>query len=133
MEQRKYVERTQISRLCPTETTNAAESMHAVFDLGLHDRTRGDAVCFSLEEMARHLRHFDDDFQNAQYEQLLDRARRIVLLADQLGLRQIGHVAADVIYCLDDIENPALAATLSRLIRLITLTLDQATEIAADY
>ena len=48
------------------------------------------------------------------------------MLADQFGLRRVGLVAADVVYCIDGTDKAALAATLSRLMRLVTQALDHA-------
>jgi hypothetical protein len=48
------------------------------------------------------------------------------MLADQFGLRRVGQVAADVVYCIDGTDKAALAATLSRLMRLVTQALDHA-------
>jgi hypothetical protein len=43
-----------------------------------------------------------------------------------MGLRRVRQVAADVVYCLDEPDEIALAATLSRLMRLMTQALDHA-------
>ena len=96
------------------------------FGMSADDFDHGDVVCAGLEEMSRHLRWLDDDFQAGRFDRIEARARSIVLLADQLGLRRIGQVAADVVYCTDDTNEVALAATLSRLMRLITQALDHA-------
>jgi hypothetical protein len=86
----------------------------------------GDVVCAGLEDLSRHLKRLEDEYQSGQLDRLEVCARRIVMLADQLGLRRVGQVAADVIYCIDDPDEVALSATLSRLIRLMTQALDQA-------
>jgi hypothetical protein len=83
-------------------------------------------ICDSLEELSRHLKCLDYDYQSGQLDRLEARARSIVMLADQLGLRRVGQVAADVIYCIDGTDKAALAATLSRLMRLVTQALDHA-------
>jgi hypothetical protein len=41
-------------------------------------------------------------------------------------LRRVGQVAADVVYCIDGPDETALAATASRLMRLVTQALDHA-------
>ena len=90
------------------------------------DFDNGDVVCAGLEEMSRHLRWLDEDFQAGRFDRIEARARGILLLADQLGLRRVGQVAADVVYCTDDSNEVALAATLSRLMRLMSQALDHA-------
>jgi hypothetical protein len=72
------------------------------------------------------LKWLDDDYQSGQLDRLEARARSIVMLADQLGLRRVGQVAADVVYCIDGPDETALAATASRLMRLVTQALDHA-------
>ncbi|AGI66214.1 hypothetical protein OAN307_c04760 [Octadecabacter antarcticus 307] len=115
-----------IARLIPMEP----------FGRGVHDLSpyapadddfgHGDVICAGLEELSRHLKWVDDDYQSGHLDRLEARSRSIVMLADQLGLRRVGQVAADVAYCIDDPDEVALAATLSRLMRLMTQALDHA-------
>jgi len=117
---------TTVARLVvkePSETDVQSLSPLNVSDEGFE---LSDVVCIGLEEMSRHLRRLDEDFQSGRFDRIEARARHIVLLADQMGLRRIGQVAADVIYCTDDGNEVALAATLSRLMRLMSQALDHA-------
>lgn len=115
-----------VARLVPRE--QFGPDVRALSPFGMNDDCfeQSDLVCAGLEEMSRHLKWLDDDYQKGRFDRIEARARSIVLLADQLGLRRIGHVAADVIYCLDDPNEVPLAATLSRLMRLLAQTLDHA-------
>jgi len=115
-----------IARLVPREPFGS--DLRALSPLNMRDDTfeDSDLMCAALEEMSRHLKWLDMDYQMSQFDRLEVRARSVVALADQIGLRQVGQVAADVIYCLDGPDDIALAATLSRLMRLMTQALDHA-------
>lgn len=115
-----------IARLVPHEAFGQDANALAPFAMANDDQDRSDVICAGLEEMSRHLKWLDEDYQLNQFDRLEVRARSIVMLADQLGLRRIGQVAADVVYCLDEPDEIALAATLSRLMRLMTQALDHA-------
>jgi hypothetical protein len=115
-----------IARLVPLESFGPAVHALSPYALDDDDFGQGDLICDSLEELSRHLKCLDDDYQSGQLDRLEARARSNVMLADQLGLRRVGQVAADVIYCIDGTDKAALAATLSRLMRLVTQALDHA-------
>lgn len=115
-----------IARLVPREPFGADVKALSPFALAETDFDRDDLICAGLEEMSRHLKWLDDDYQSGRLDRLEVRARSIVMLADQLGLRRVGQVAADVVYCVDGTDEVALSATLSRLMRLITQALDHA-------
>ena len=122
-----------VMQLKPCESVGADFGALSPFSQANVDFEVSDVICTGLEEISRHLRWLEDDYQTERYDRLETRARSIVLLADQLGLRRVGQVAADVIYCLDDPQNAALAATLSRLMRLMSQALDHAAGSMAEY
>lgn len=115
-----------IARLVPREPFGPDVRALSPYSQVDDDFDQSEIVCNSLEELSRHLRRIDDDYQLGDFERVEIRARSIVMLADQLGLRQVGQVAADVVYCLDGPDEVALSATLSRLLRLMTQALDHA-------
>lgn len=115
-----------VARLVPREQFGADVEALSPFALMGDDFSRSDDICAGLEDLSRHLRWLDDDYQMGRMDRLEARARNIVVLADQLGLRRVGQVAADVAYCVDAPNEAALAATLSRLMRLMTQALDHA-------
>ncbi len=118
--------RSTVARLVLNEPFGNDVRALSPFGMSGDDFDQGDVVCAGLEEMSRHLRWLDEDFQAGRFDRIEARARSIVLLADQLGLRRVGQVAADVVYCTDDTNEVALAATLSRLLRLMSQALDHA-------
>lgn len=126
MEQQDRQRTSAIARLVPREPFGPDVRALSPFDLVDDDFDHGDLICAGLEEMSRHLKWLDDDYQSGEFDRLETRARSIVVLADQLGLRRVGQVAADVVYCIDGPDETALAATLSRLMRLMTQALDHA-------
>lgn len=126
MEQQHQTNMQGVARLVPRETFGPDVRALSPYALADDDMDHGDVICSGLEEMSRHLKWLDDDYQSGRFDRLEMRARSIVMLADQLGLRQVGQVAADVAYCLDGPDEVALASTLSRLMRLMTQALDHA-------
>ncbi len=82
-----------VARLIPQEPSGP--DVHALSPYGLvnDDFDNSDVICAGLEELSRHLKWLDDDYQSGQFDRLEARARSIVMLADQLGLRRVGQVA----------------------------------------
>lgn len=122
-----------VMQLQPCEQFGADIRALSPFSMAHDDFESSDAVCTGLEEMSRHLRWLEDDYQSARFDRLEARARSIVLLGDQLGLRRVGQVAADVVYCIDDPENAALSATLFRLMRLMSQALEHAADPIVEF
>ncbi len=122
-----------VKQLQPREAYSADVRALSPFSMANDDFETSDVICSGLEEMSRHLRWLDDDYQSERFERLGARARSIVLLADHLGLRRLGQVAADVVYCLEDPDSAALPATLSRLMRLMTQALEHAAGPIVEY
>ncbi|SLN30467.1 hypothetical protein [Pseudooctadecabacter jejudonensis] len=115
-----------VAQLVPKETFGQDVRALSPFGMDGENFDHSDLICSGLEELSRHLRWLDEDYQAGAFDRLETRARSIVLLADQLGLRRMGQVAADVVYCIDDPDEVALTATLSRLMRLMSQALDHA-------
>lgn len=126
MEQQDLYHKRAVARLVPREPFGPDVRALSPYDMVDDDYDQGDIICAGLEEMARHLRWLDDEYRSGHMDRLEARVRSIVMLSDQLGLRRVGQVAADVIYCIDGPDQIALAATLSRLMRLMTQALDHA-------
>lgn len=115
-----------IARLIPRENPAFEGAAFSKLSVARRDYKQDDLICAGLEELSRHLKWLDNDYQSCRFERLEARGRSIVMLADQLGLRCVGQVAADVVFCVASRDETALAATLSRLMRLVTQALDQA-------
>lgn len=77
-----------------------------------------DVVCRALEELAVRLSHTERCYREARSGDLRKSARSLVAISDQIGMQMLSRVAADVAVCVDRGDAVALAATLSRLLRI---------------
>lgn len=77
-----------------------------------------DVVCRALEEMAARLSHIERCYRTGNTAEMRKNARSLGAIADQLGMPAMARVARDVTNCADTADPVALAATLSRLLRL---------------
>lgn len=116
----------QIVRLVPREATVVDPRIIQKLSRSHGPDCAEDVVSTNLSELARHLRRLDDDYRSGDADRLNSRVRSIVTLSDQVGMRHVARVATDVIRCAICGDESALAATLSRLMRLLTQALDEA-------
>lgn len=77
-----------------------------------------DVVCRALEELALRLSHSDRLYTGGDWDELRKNTRSLIAIADQIGLMMLSKVAGDVTDCIDDGNQVAIAATLSRLLRI---------------
>lgn len=77
-----------------------------------------DVVCRALEELALRLSHSDQLYRETDWSALRKNTRSLIAIADQVGMRMLSRVAADVTQCIDMGDRTAVAATLSRLLRI---------------
>ncbi len=75
-------------------------------------------VCRAMEELAVRLAECNTLWQRNRVDQLRKNARSLIAIADQIGMRRLAHVARDVTACVDNADEIALAATLSRMLRI---------------
>jgi hypothetical protein len=75
-------------------------------------------VCRALEELALRLTQAERSYAGAEWRELRRGVRSLIAIADQMGMRMLTRVAADVVACLDSGDRVGLAATLSRLMRV---------------
>lgn len=117
----------QVVRLVPRDAGQHDRCFPVVSDTaGLEDALQAeDFVKTCLTDLGRHLRRLEDDYRLAEAERLEHRLRSIVALADKIGMRHVARVGADAHFCHAAGDEPALAATLSRLMRLLTASLDE--------
>lgn len=114
----------QIVRLIPREVaTLDPRRIRTIARRHGPDRAEG-VVVESLAELGRHLRRLDDDYRSGDADRLTARIRAVITLSDQIGMRHVARVATDVARCSNAGDEAALAATLSRLMRLLTRALD---------
>lgn len=77
-----------------------------------------DVVCRALEELAQRLTEAERQYATAQFLDLRKTVRSLVGIADQVGMRELARSAVHVVDCIDRGDPVALAATLSRLLRV---------------
>ena len=77
-----------------------------------------DVVCRAMEELAVRLSHTERLYRQNEMMDLRKSARSLVAISEQIGMHSVARVARDVTYCIDDDDRVALAATLSRLLRI---------------
>ncbi|UWR24259.1 hypothetical protein K3756_16670 [Sulfitobacter sp. S190] len=77
-----------------------------------------DVVCRAMEELAVRMAQCDRLYKARDRPTLRKNARSLIAIAEQIGMYRLAQVAADVTRCIDDENEIALAATLSRLLRI---------------
>lgn len=77
-----------------------------------------DVVCRALEELAQRLSQTELCHREGRMDDLRKTARSLVAIADQIGMHLLARVAADVAGCAPGHDPVAVAATLSRLLRV---------------
>lgn len=77
-----------------------------------------DVICRALEELAIRLSHCEALYRKDLMTDLRKNARSLIAIADQIGMPALSQAAFAVTNCIDREDLVALAATLSRLIRV---------------
>lgn len=110
MEQITTMNMTEIVRLDPDRL---AELYCQLGEAGAED-----VVCRAIEELAVRLTHCDRLWRNNEHAELRKSARSLIAISDQIGMTMLARVAGDVTQAIDADDTVAVAATLSRLIRI---------------
>ena len=76
-----------------------------------------EVVCRVLEDIAMRLDALQQGRDGSQFDQMFKPARRIGLIAEQIGLIEVAAAAGHVVNCLQQADGIALEATLARLER----------------
>ncbi len=77
-----------------------------------------DVLRRAMEELALRLSHSERLYQDSDMRELRKSAHSLIGIADQIGMTKLARVAADVSASVDQSDPVALAATLSRLMRV---------------
>ncbi len=77
-----------------------------------------DVVCRALEELAARLSHTERCYRERRHKDMRKSARSLVAISEQIGMGLLARVAIDVTRCIDCGDRTALAATMSRLLRI---------------
>lgn len=87
-----------------------------------------DVVCRALEELAVRLSHTERCHREGRLADMRKSARGLIAIADQIGMQALSRVAADVTVAADRRDPVAVAATLSRLLRIGDTSLSEVWE-----
>jgi hypothetical protein len=76
------------------------------------------AICHALEDIARRLHRIEDDHRACAFDRVATGARRMIGVANHIGLIEVAHVAELVADCAQAHNAIALGATIARLLRV---------------
>ena len=92
-------------------------SLHGLWnDIG--DVGAEEVVCRAMEELAVRLSLIERLYRQDRHGEMRKSARSLTGIAEQIGMNTLSRVAGDVIICIDTCDEVAMAATLSRLLRI---------------
>ena len=77
-----------------------------------------DIVCRAIEELAVRLSHCERLWRQRDLLQLRKSARSLVAISEQIGMSALAGIATDVTRAIDAGDEPAIGATLFRLLRI---------------
>jgi hypothetical protein len=75
-------------------------------------------VCRAMEELAARMSQCETFWRANDSEKLRKQAKSLIAIADQIGMDRLAIVAGDVTASIDEKDEVATAATLSRLLRI---------------
>lgn len=84
----------------------------------LGDRATEDVICRAIEELALRLTHCERLWRQQDRAGLRKAVRSLIAIADQIGMTTLARVATDVTAAVDAADEPAIGATLFRLMRI---------------
>ena len=111
-------EKMQVLQIRPTEKVSVDQEQLGTLYAQLGEANAEDVVCRALEELAMRMTHCDKLYREESWRDLRKNTRSLIAIADQIGMGKLSRVAGDVTICIDRDDRTALAATLSRLLRI---------------
>jgi len=87
------------------------------------------AVCRALEDLATRLAHVDRSWKARDFEESYRGARSVAAIAEQIGMATLARVARDVGVAIDAGDAVALAAVMTRLLRIGDCSLNELWEL----
>jgi len=108
----------QILHIRPDEKVSVDQERLGSLYAQLGEAGAEDVVCRALEELAMRMTHCDKLYRDEAWRDLRKNTRSLIAIADQIGMAKLSKVAGDVTVCIDQEDHAALAATLSRLLRI---------------
>ena len=108
----------QVLQFQPMEKIKVDQDRLGALYAQLGEASAEDVVCRAMEELALRLSHCEALFREGAWATLRKNTRSLIAIADQVGMSALSQVAADVTRCIDNGDTVAVAATLSRLLRV---------------
>lgn len=114
----KVSEMDQVLKIRLNEKVHVDQDRLSALYVELGEAGAEDVVCRAMEELALRLSHCGRLHKNGSRQDLRKCARSLIAIADQIGMHVLARVAGDVISAVDSGDEPAIAATLARLLRI---------------
>lgn len=108
----------QVMHIRPVETVHVDQDRLGSLYAQLGTAGAEDIVCRALEELALRLSHCETLYRKDDLPGLRKNTRSLIAIADQIGMSALSQSAGAVTECIDQDDQTAIAATLSRLIRI---------------
>lgn len=118
-------EKMHVSKIRPTEQIVVDHAQLATLYQQMGDVSAEEVVCRALEELALRLAECGALYEQQDWLPLRKIARSLGPVADQIGMTQLSGIARSVADSIDQADPTALAATLSRLVRVGEQSLTQ--------
>jgi hypothetical protein len=107
-----------ISTIRPSETVSVDPDRLGVLYAQLGEAGAEDMVCRAMEELALRLSHCDRLHRAGDWSELRKNVKSLEVIAGQVGMVSFARVAEHVTFNITVMDLPAVAATLSRLLRI---------------
>lgn len=108
----------QVMQLQPLEGVRVDQDrLSAMYsDIGVAEAQ--ESLCRAMEDIAQRMTLCDSYYRAGNQDALRINATELITIAEKIGMESLSRVAGDVIHCIDRLDEVALPATLSRLIRI---------------
>ncbi|MFT7134937.1 MAG: hypothetical protein ACI80I_000928 [Akkermansiaceae bacterium] len=108
----------QVLQMRPTEQVCVDQERLGTLYKQLGATDAEDVVCRAMEELALRISHCDRLYRTSDWLELRKNSRSLIAIAEQVGLQKLAAVAHDVMQSVDQNDEVAIAATLTRLVRV---------------
>lgn len=109
---------SQLLSIHPAEAVHVDQERLGSLYAQLGENGAEDVVCRAMEELASRLTQCERLYREGRITDLRHQARSLIAIAEQIGMQGVSGVADSVTQCVDASDHVALAATLSRLLRV---------------
>jgi hypothetical protein len=109
---------SEVVKIRLSEQIHLDESRLGTLYAQLGESSADSIVCRAMEELAVRMSQCDTLWRTKNLGKLRKHARSLIAIADQIGMHRLAQVARDVTTCIDAQDDIAVAATLSRMLRI---------------